>query len=141
MLVSSECPHHPLQQLLTLIVGNNPFLGGLDVRDPTNLPALKKPHFIVCPNATLIQTVLEARAWFDPKAFDILVFNGSPAAAAEFWDEDGPLCSSNFFKTGEKHHIIVFTTHSVSFLICFLLLIVDATYVNDMADAFLWFWI
>lgn len=77
---------------------------------------LKQPHLLIVPNSLLKQAKLQAQVWLPKGAFDILACAGSAAAQTEFWSENGPLRNSQFFKDGNKHRIIIFTTHSVCLL-------------------------
>jgi hypothetical protein len=93
--------------------GGKTFLGKHKITDKASLPEFKKPHLVVVPNSVITQVVLEAKSWFSKGAFDILVYHGGAQAAQQFWSAEGPLKSSNFYKSGDLHHIIIFATHSV----------------------------
>ena len=97
-------------------VGDRSFLGGHDITNAQNHVLLKEPHLLIVPNSLLKQAKLQAQAWLPKGAFDVLTCAGSVAAQTEFWSKNGPLHNSQFFKDGNKHRIIIFTTHSVCFL-------------------------
>ena|ERR1700733_10719881 len=95
--------------------GTRHFLGGHDIMNSQNHALLKEPHLLIVPNSLLKQAKLQA--WLPKGAFNILTCAGSATAQAQFWSDDGPFHQSRFYKDGNKHHIIIFTTHSVC--VCF----------------------
>ena len=105
-----------------LFPGDASYLGAFNLKNKDTLSSLKKPHLIIVPNSVITQAVLEAKAWFLKGAFDILVYHGGNEAARQFWSDEGPLKSSNFYKEGNLHHIIIFATHSVSLTLLLLCL-------------------